>query len=313
MNKKSVFARRLADRRALYISVPLLAQLVHFRLTRFSSRGLAIPFRSPLMDSYIITGASRSRITLDKYHRERKDMKFSGRWKQALNLPEHRGRPSSPDRQLYSPPPAPIPHVWPVRFSVLRFSERDFPFPAPRARRRINNVGLNNIPNTRSYSRSLFIRNVHAGYFAVINIPCFLNFAVVRPAGQWRAILGGVMNTRPRCYRDIRRNYRARTKAAGDKQGSDVRIVVVYIWAWSLKSEARAYSPTRALRTPSHAAERHGYTAISLFGKRYRKITDRPLLLLRNSQSLAGASRAAQCYYHATWVGVLLHSCYIVE
>lgn len=75
MNKKSVFARRLAGH-ALHLRPPPARAFPSYSL--FIS-GLAIPFRSPLMDSYIITGASRSRITLDKYHRERKDMKFSGR------------------------------------------------------------------------------------------------------------------------------------------------------------------------------------------------------------------------------------------
>jgi len=76
MNKKSVFARRLAAR-APHLPPTLLpprsrvSVLLAFHLEDSQSHF------APLMDSYIITGASRSRITLDKYHRERKDMKFS--------------------------------------------------------------------------------------------------------------------------------------------------------------------------------------------------------------------------------------------
>lgn len=96
MNKKSVFARRLAKRDGAKgakrrgkkgdenlgngkgaLSSLSFAPRAFPSYSLFISR-LAIPFRSSLMDSYIITGASRSRITLDKYHRERKDMKFSG-------------------------------------------------------------------------------------------------------------------------------------------------------------------------------------------------------------------------------------------
>lgn len=63
--------------------------------------------------------------------------------------------------------------------------------------------------------------------FALVNNSRFLNFArrdgtERRPASRYS---GAYNELRPRCYRDIRRNYRTGgdTKAAGDKQNSGQR------------------------------------------------------------------------------------------
>lgn len=125
MNKKSVFARRLAEDEGRCASSPSplvlpirpRAPRAHFRLTRFSSRSLQSHF-APLMDSYIITGASRSRITLDKYHRERKDMKFSGDKAEGLQSR------SSPLALAIPFPFSPLPRRHTCRFSLSRFPER---------------------------------------------------------------------------------------------------------------------------------------------------------------------------------------------